>query len=554
VKKKRSTWRWMAFVFFPLFFLSRALYDVWKALQGEEVKQLEQEGIMRMPYKRVTHKITSRDGTRLNASVWVPEGEGPFPAVIMVHSWMFSRWQCDLLYAASFARRGYMVLTYTCRGWGTSGDQVHCAAPDKELCDLEDVIDWLVAEEQGFPVDADRLGMTGISYGGGHTYLAATRDPRIKAAVPMNGWTDLFHSLVPNGCWKPAWSIGLFVGGIWAHRFSPKNDLFRWLKTTIIEMKPRKLKDELDTRSAIFDVDKVKCPMFIVHSWNDDLFEPNQVLKFYEKLQVPKKLHISNGLHGFDPARGDVPVPNQIWAETRRWFDYWLKDDRDNDITQEPEVTFFQPWNRKMGTARHWPPEGFADVTYYLGGIAAENTGTLSRAIPEDDQPTELLINNTVSNLQSSGPPMFRPNVLWNLPIPGIPWTIPGDSIAFTTGPFGKDTALVGIPKARIFATSSTTECQLNALLYDVAPKGFCRLVTHSAMMKSDIDAGAVEEFAFELIACAHRFKPGHRAKLVLCASDPLFVFPSLKPSQYRISHDEGHQSNVTLPLMKIVE
>ena len=510
------------------------------------------EGTVARPYIRKTHKVTARDGTRLVASVWTPEGEGPFPVVIMVHSWMLSRAQCDLLYAPPFARRGYVVLTYTCRGWPGSGGQVCCAAPDKELCDLEDMIDWLTDPRQGFGVDPERIGITGISYGGGHSFLAATRDPRIKAAAPMNGWTDLYYSLVPNDCWKTPWSVALFVGGIWGHKFNPANDLMRWLWTAIVKWNPRLLREELDTRSAIHDVDKVKCPMFIVHSWNDDLFEPNQVLEFYRRLNVPKRLHISNGLHGMDPGRGDYLVPNRIWDEARRFFDYWLKDERDNGIDREPAVTFFQPWNKEMGTAENWPPEGFADVTFYLRGEAAVSAGVLSQLAPDGHEPSELLVNNTVSSLQSSGPPMLRLNTINNLPIPGVPFTLPGDSLAFTTERFSVDTALVGAPRVRVHASSSTNECQLNALLFDVSPKGFCRLVTHSAMMKSEMTPGQADEFDFELIACAHRFKRGHSARLVLCAADPMFVFPSIVPSQYRVVHGAGHPSSVTLPLMAV--
>lgn len=551
-KRSASARRLAAVALLPLILLARAAYGVWKALRGADARALEAEGKAAVPYRRETHRLVSRDGTRLTASVWTPDGEGPFPLVIMVHSWMFSRLQCDLLYAAPFARRGYMVLTYTCRGWGGSGDQVCCAAPDKELCDLEDVIDWATDPDRGFPLDPERIGITGISYGGGHSFLAATRDERIKAAAPMNGWTDLYYSLVPNHCWKMPWSIALFVGAVWGHRFRPGNALMGWLRTIILERNHQKLESEVAGRSALFDVEKVRCPMFIVHSWNDDLFDCNQILRFYERLDTPKRLHISNGLHGWDPGRGDYPVPNRIWDEARRWFDYWLKEERDNGMDKEPAVTYFQPWDGKMATAEGWPPEGFEEFTYYMRGVASENTGVLSPDPPKGAEPVERLVNNTVSNLQSSGPFMVRLNAIKNIPVPGVPFTLPGDSIAFTGETFTGDTALVGAPKVTVHASSSTRECQLNALLYDVSPRGFCRLVTHCAMMKSDLEPGTPEEFEFELYACAHLFRAGHRARLVLCASDPMFVLPSMVPSQYAVAHQEGLESRLTVPLMEV--
>ena len=58
--------------------------------KGFEVKQL---------------KLTARDGTRLSAALYTPRNEGPYSALLMVHSWMLLSWQCHL-YAPYFACRG----------------------------------------------------------------------------------------------------------------------------------------------------------------------------------------------------------------------------------------------------------------------------------------------------------------------------------------------------------------------------------------------------------------------------------------------------------------
>ena len=76
-----------------------------------------------------------------------------------------------------------------------------------------------------------------------------------------------------------------------------------------------------------------------------------------------------------------------------------------------------------------------------------------------------------------------------------------------------------------------------------------CRLVSHGAAMRIDMEPGVIEELDMELIACAHKFKAGHRMRVVVCASDPLFVFPSMVPSYYRLFHTAAHPSSVKLPL-----
>ena len=546
--------RWPFTLLLPFALVAKAAVSMVRAFRESEDKLLVpgREIPPNAPYHRQRRVVQVTAGIPITATVFVPAGEGPFPGLIMVHSWGWWRMQCDLFYAPMFARRGYVVLTYDCRGWGSSGGQVSCAAPDRELCDLEDLITWMTGPESGIPVDPERIGITGISYGGGHSFLLATRDDRIKAAAPMNGWTDLDQSLMPNRCWKAAWSLLLFAGSMWAVKLNPRNDLVRWLMTVIKDRDLGAVEEELRERSAIHQVGEVKCPMFIVHSWNDDLFEPNQILDFYQKLDVPKKLHMANGLHGSDAGRGDLLVPNRIWDDARRWFDYWLKDDRDNGIADEPAVKYYQPWDKKMAEADAWPPPGIEESVYFVRSEheSTINAGVLVADAPDNHEPADLLVNNTVTSLHSSGLPVFRTNVIKNWPIPGTPFSVPGDSAAFTTEPAEREALLVGAPRVNLFVSSSTSECQVNALLYDVSPKGFCRMVTHSGAMRSDLEPGMAGELDFELIACAHRFAPGHRMRLVLCASDPLFVMPSRVPSYYRLFHTAEHPSSLTVPLM----
>jgi len=244
-------------------------------------------------------------------------------------------------------------------------------------------------------------------------------------------------------------------------------------------------------------------------------------------------------------------VPNRIWDEARRWFDFWLKGEKGNGIDRDPAVSYYQPWDGRMVTCDEWPPENVRDVSYYMRGQHPDaiNSGSLATEPPGDHEAAELFLNNTVSNLQSSGAPVLRWNVVKNMPIPGVPFSIPGDSIAFTGRPLERELEIVGAPRVSLHMTSSTRECQVNGLLYDVSPRGFCRLVTHCAAMRDDMVPDAIEEFYFDLIACAHRFPVGHSVRLVICASDPLYVFPSLVPSSYRLFHTAENPSCLTLPV-----
>jgi len=64
--------------------------------------------------------------------------------------------------------------------------------------DVMRLVDYLVTRKD---VDADRIGLTGISKGGIETYLAAAADPRIAVAVPYIGVQSFKWSL-DNGQWR----------------------------------------------------------------------------------------------------------------------------------------------------------------------------------------------------------------------------------------------------------------------------------------------------------------------------------------------------------------
>ena len=114
---------------------------------------------------------------------------------------------------AWFASRGYVVLTYTARGFvdeegrGSTGE-TQLDHREYEINDFQ-YLAGLLAEDPFFGVNPRRVVVSGGSYGGGFSWMALTdpnwRSPnrgvrmRLAAAAPKYGWTDLVSSLVPNG-------------------------------------------------------------------------------------------------------------------------------------------------------------------------------------------------------------------------------------------------------------------------------------------------------------------------------------------------------------------
>lgn len=506
------------------------------------LRKLAQAEGRRKGFRVEQFKLTARDGTRLSAALYVPEGEGPFPALIMVHSWMFNRWQCHL-YAPYFASSGYVVLAYDCRGWGSSGGQVYCADPDHELNDLEDAIDWLT-ERSGLPLKEGALGVTGISYGGGHSFLVAQRDPRVRTVVPMAGWTDLAASLAPGGSVKFFWGLLLVATATWATRLNPRNPLYRWVSTLLLGRGDRReFEEDMRKRSCLHLAGECGKPMLIVGSWNDDLFEPNQMMDFYSRLQAPKMLYISNGIHGLDAAVGPRWAGKEIWELTLRWFDYWLKGE-ENGILEEPAVRLYRPWKKQVEAEEEWPPPGIRNHTIYLG----RDEGLFKLTSKPRGRREEAVLQPRLLTPANSGPSIVRPQAM-GLFVPGPRREAGGGFFSFTTSPAKRDFELLGAPRLHLRVVPRDRRAQVNALLYDVPPddQGLPRLITYGTATLEGVEPGKEMERVVELFAADYLLPRGHRFRLTLSGSNPTFVLP-VPGKGLRVVYGEG-LSYLELPL-----
>ena len=79
--------------------------------------------------------ILTNDNVKLAANIFIPSGlSTPAPAIIFINSWGLNEYEY-LQQAAELAEKGYVVLSYTTRGFGESGGIVDTAGP-KDINDL----------------------------------------------------------------------------------------------------------------------------------------------------------------------------------------------------------------------------------------------------------------------------------------------------------------------------------------------------------------------------------------------------------------------------------
>src|SRR6185312_14091422 len=140
---------------------------------------------------------------QLDTTLYLPAST-PAPAILLAHGFGGDKTDLDTQ-ARDLARAGYVVLTYSARGFGKSGGLVHLDAPAFEVADGSKLVDYLATQAS---VRKDRDGDPAL--------LLAGTDHRIDAVGADITWNSLQRALFPNGAatgpgvFKKLWAGYLF--------------------------------------------------------------------------------------------------------------------------------------------------------------------------------------------------------------------------------------------------------------------------------------------------------------------------------------------------------
>ncbi|MDR7126405.1 S9 family peptidase [Pseudotabrizicola sp. 4114] len=215
--------------------------------------------------------VTSRDGLALPCHLTLPVDRAPhlLPTVLLVHG---GPWYRD---SASydpevqfFASRGYAVLQVNMRG-STGYGKAFTQAAKGEFAgrmhdDLIDALDWAIA---GSYTDPDRVAVYGSSYGGYAALVGASFTPdRFAAAIDYAGMSDL-RTLVAD---QPSFLREALLNNWIAYTGDP----------TVGADNATML-----ARSPVSRLDRIECPLLVIHGAQDVRVKLEQAQAVVESLQ-----------------------------------------------------------------------------------------------------------------------------------------------------------------------------------------------------------------------------------------------------------------------------
>ncbi|MDT9698151.1 CocE/NonD family hydrolase [Streptomyces sp. P17] len=476
--------------------------------------------------------ITGDGGTTLKANVITPagaDGTRRYPLLVFPTSWGTPQVEY-LAKAQKLANSGYIVVSYNVRGFWQSGGEIEVAGPP-DVADASRVIDWALANT---PADAGRIGMSGVSYGAGISLLAAARDERVRAVAALSGWADLIDSIY-SGRTQHTQAAALLDGtslvtGRQSAELREIFDAFRYSDLSkedamIAWGKKRSVTTYLD------QLNDNAPAVLLANAWGDSVFPPNQYADFYEKLTGPKRLQFRPGDHATAELTGLLGLPNDVWTDTERWFDRYLKGE-DNGIDRERPV---QLKSRSTGGYESYPD--WKSVGATSRKIALAGSTTIRTNVNSGADGGLVLLTGLLDQIAKLPP-------LASIPLLPRRWAAVWQSEKYATTQQVRGTA-------RLHTTVTPTEESgtLVAYLYDVGPLGLGKLVSNAPYTFHGRTPGKPFGVDLELFSTAYDVPAGHRLALVVDTVDPLYIEHNPTGAQLTFSSPANDPSYVSVPL-----
>ncbi len=505
--------------------------------------------------KPTEYMVAMRDGVKLATDVYLPEGQGPWPVILMRTPYGKSRFN----QSAQWTSNGYAYVVQDCRGRFKSEGRYLPFMDDHY--DGYDTIEWIAKQ----PWSNGKVGM----YGG--SAMGITANQASITAPPH--LVAMYVIVAPASAYQHA----IFTGGIFRKEMNEG-----WLRSqNALEILENTLKHYrqdgyFDIREGRLHWAKVQVPVYNQGGWYDIFAQGN--IDNFVGLQTQggkgargnQKLLMGPWAHGQleevkYPANSAVPQ-----GEAKRWFDYWLKG-IDNGIMKEPAVRYYvmgdvtdpQAPGNEWRTAETWPVPARMTSFYLLpnGQLGERPNGARESTASYQYDPKNPVPTIGGANLTIKKGPMDQRAI--------------GDRkdvLKFMTPPLEAPLEVTGRVTVELWAESDAPDTDWMAKLVDVYPDGTERLVLDSALrarFREGFDRevfmkkGKVYKFTIDLWSTSLIFNKGHRLAVHITSSnDPRFDpnpntgKPLRADSEMRIATntihlDRRHPSRILLPVVR---
>jgi uncharacterized protein len=304
-------------------------------------------------------EFDAEGGVKLRGWLFVPEGSGPHPAITMAHGYAGVREQGIEPFARAFADAGFVVLLHDHRNFGASdGEPRQDVDPWRQIADWRRAISFLESRPE---VDADRIGLWGTSYAGGHAIVLGATDRRLRcvvAQVPtISGYEQGLRRVPPDGVAAleeafdederaqargepPRYQALVSADPALPASYRAPDAIDFYLQPIPEGIWENRVTVRSTRAARMYEpgawIGRVSpTPLLMVVALNDAITVTALALAAYERALEPKRLELVPGGH-FDPYLSGFPESSRAALE---WFGEHLLEDPSCHISATPSTT-----------------------------------------------------------------------------------------------------------------------------------------------------------------------------------------------------------------------
>ncbi|MEZ4561326.1 MAG: CocE/NonD family hydrolase [Thermomicrobiales bacterium] len=554
---------------------------------------------------------TMRDGTTLYADVYRPEGDGPWPVILMRLPYDKTSAE-NISYAdpSWYARQGYLVVVQDVRGTAASDGEFVPFQHEAE--DGYDTIEWAAR----LPGANGRVGMYGFSYAGATQLLPATlRPPSLATICPAmtasqyyDGWTYQGGAL--SLAFVMSWATQLagaqarkakdaaalnalnaafagITGWHWMLPLSAYPALAGEFGSYFSDWLAHPTDDAYwRTWSIDEDYSRLTTPALHVAGWYDVFlagtvrnFQGMQAAAGSEAARANQKLVIGPWVHMpwapvSDSPEGVGPTVVDDWQ--LRWFDQFLKG-IDTDADASP-VSVYVMGAEEWRDYPSWPPPAARRERWYLHSGGRANSrfgdGALTQEAP-GQEPADIFTYDPAFPVASQG----GHSCCFGFISPMGPADQRASEetnfiLAYTSPPLAEDIELLGDASVTLFAATTAVDTDWTARLCHVYPDGrsinLQEGIVRARYRESLVDPSLLEPnrvygYEIPLGPVGVRIPRGHALRLTISSSDfpqwdrnlntggPLFTedLTAAKAARQSVLHDTVHPSCLNVDVVR---
>lgn len=451
--------------------------------------------------------VITSDGDSLATDVYLPEGEGPFPVILLRTPYDKTHRQ----YGPLFNARGYAFVVQDVRGRFQSTGQFRAWIDEK--MDGYETLSWI--EKQ--PWSDGKVGFLGSSYSGyAAMQVAPQNHPALKAIVNNSGPGDMYTVIFPGGAFHntailpwtmafthnrtvnfPPYPSGLSINDLARNR--PLNDglMKSGYKGVFWNyLLNHQSKDVYWDQINLSQPESIDIPVLHVTGWYD--FICTSALDSYlsiakgqsaRNMPVNQELVIGPWIHddmiNGRTRTGDVDFGENVkvgleahYTQAINFFDKYLKDDKGQ--VAENSVEFFEIGSNKWFNEKTWPETEEWDL-FLSSQSGANSTAGDGRLI--EKPMTATVTDEFVFDPDQPLPTLGGANIHFPFfgPIQGIKDQTAlekrDDILVYTTDPLKEDLRIFGKIKAELFVSTSARDADFTAKIVEVKPDGKANII-----------------------------------------------------------------------------